>query len=275
MPHVVNGVRDPTRENCPNFEKFKALIANLSTEYQSWMGELERQRAMYRVRQMEGGENVTHDLEKLKQPIIELEQDLQKHGATAEDIMRQYLEYSVTENARTGENLLHRYAYPPGVWNEYQTKLDAFLFQNNLPLADERFPPGYQQTVPHSSLVDGQHQSKQGAILSEIEFGKVIVLKDKSSDDRQILEMNEDTQEWEATWEVRCGPRLCGQLDGDNKNCIHSKTRTLTEAPPEWMDGHGWANGNPYMADHEVPHDVIPFKPYWGFVFQQLRPYED
>jgi hypothetical protein len=48
---------------------------------------------------------------------------------------------------------------------------------------------------------------------------------------------------------ISCGPRLCGELE-QGGTCGHGLIYGI-ERYPEWIDGKGWENENPFHAGHE------------------------
>jgi len=55
---------------------------------------------------------------------------------------------------------------------------------------------------------------------------------------------------------AKCGPRWCGLMVQNTKECPHGTVLWLDQRPPGWSkDGEGWENGeNPFQLYHSGPH---------------------
>jgi hypothetical protein len=94
------------------------------------------------------------------------------------------------------------------------------------------------------TIVAAEHPPDEKGII------KIPLYKsDKGEEQSRYIVETYNKQGVVVVYTIFCGPRLCGIVAEDG-TCPHAPIVTM-EIPPEWVDGKGWENGNPFQLGHE------------------------
>ncbi|KAF1913445.1 hypothetical protein BDU57DRAFT_522346 [Ampelomyces quisqualis] len=122
----------------PTRPEFDAILQELRTKYDAKNQELAQLPDAEILQHLVYKAALGKDWDRLVAQRKELKDDIDKIKGEARSVLGDFLERTLGEYQNEKNNLLPKYDWPEGVWEDCQTRLDSFCMEKDMPLHQTR-----------------------------------------------------------------------------------------------------------------------------------------